>query len=79
MEQFFGDVYYEVVAEGESDPTAPAMDAYRSLLRLYTRTLAQTTSWFFERPLGALGRWFRLLIKLPDLSRLTVIRSITTS
>ena len=59
MEEFFGDVYYEVLESGNKP--SPAIDAYRTLLRTYTCTLATTTSWFYDRPLGALGRWFRKL------------------
>lgn len=72
MEEFFGDVYYEVLEA--ADPThSPALDAYRALLRSYTRTLAETTAWFHDRPLGAIGRWFRQLLAVADLERLTIV------
>jgi hypothetical protein len=54
MEEFFGDVYYEIL--GDEAPDSPAMRTYRALLRLYMRTLTQTTAWFDDRPLGVLGR-----------------------
>lgn len=69
MEDFFGDVYYDV----QDTSNSSALEAYRTLLRLYAQTLAFTTRWFYAQPRGALGRWVRKLIRVPDLTRLTFV------
>ena len=61
MEEFFGDLYFEVV-ESAGDRQQSALAAYRALLRTYTATLAQTTNWFHNRPTGAVGRYLRELL-----------------
>ena len=72
MEQFFGDIYFELV---DSDGVAreAALDAYRALLRLYTRVLAGTTNWLHDRRLGAIGRLMRDVVQLEHLERLTLV------
>lgn len=63
MEEFFGDVFFELSQTGAGDPDHErALDSYRSLLRLYTRVLASTTNWYHDRPLGVVGRHLRSLL-----------------
>lgn len=72
MEEFFGDAYFEVLEAG-SATVSSAMTLYRQLLRTYTQTIASTTSWYHDRPRGALGRWFRQLLSIENLERLTIV------
>ena len=72
MEEFFGDVYYEVHESTGSQQVA-ALAAYRALLRLYGRVIARSTNWMFDRPLGPVGRYLRALLDMDGLEELTFI------
>ncbi|MFI4971047.1 MAG: hypothetical protein ACHP7H_00085 [Hyphomicrobiales bacterium] len=68
MEEFFGDAYYELI---EASPNS--LEAYRALLRSYTRTIVDTTSWFHMRGDGVLSRILRQILLIEDLEQLTFI------
>lgn len=65
MENVFGDLYYAVHSTSGSEHNQALM-AYRQLLRLYTRVLAQTTNWFCDRSHGLLQRYLELHLAQSD-------------
>ena len=69
LEQFFADVYYEVVAAR----TEVAFAVYLQLLHLYNRVLSTTTNWMSEHArLGDLDNLLRLELKrTPDVTIIT--------
>jgi hypothetical protein len=72
MEEFFADAYYGVEEAGGA-PSAPAMRLYRELLTIYTRTLTETTGWFYNRSRGAMHGFFKALIADTEMARLPLI------
>jgi len=69
LEQFFADVYYEVVAAR----TEVAFAVYLQLLHMYNTVLSTTTNWMAEHArLGDLDRLLRLELKrTPDVTIVT--------
>jgi len=49
------------------------MRLYRELLTIYTRTLTETTGWFYNRSRGAMHGFFQALIADTEMARLTLI------
>lgn len=70
LEQFFADVYYEVV----SHRSTTAFDILKYLIRIYMWVLSTTTNWMANRRSeGVLGDLVRREIRWSDPDRLTII------
>jgi hypothetical protein len=70
LEQFFADVYYEVV----SHRSTRAFNVLKSLLRLYMRILAATTNWMAVRPDEAvIGHIIRREMRTAGADELTLV------
>ncbi len=72
MEEFFGDLYYEVQDQPNERDT-PGIVGYRALLRLYATTLAETTNWMSDRRRGPMRKLIESALARSDITELTLI------